>query len=317
MAATTGTLHEATGTLPGFARLCSSQTRVVGLLCRVGCAESVSADVRLRVASTFVAVVARPWGPLEVCFRGFSRTQLWVPLKMLFSSPFASRTPHMNPSRIFLVLKTFHLPSSMKKINPRNDGDRTPTTAPPQSRKEFREGVERKTLSFACFALGHLVATSASIRGSIAHRSRLFDTLVSALRPRMAAATASSGGGGGIGGGLGPGGSPPQAVACAAFCLAHVTTGESAALITRWRLLSACSTLAGLLDTCINQMEAAAASPRECGGAPGSGDTGPGSTPRGDARGAASAGGGSLAATMVMESAGTALWGCLSHLPGD
>lgn len=36
------------------------------MLCRVGCAEVVSAEVRLRVASAFIAVVARPWGPLEV-----------------------------------------------------------------------------------------------------------------------------------------------------------------------------------------------------------------------------------------------------------
>eukprot|EP00752_Nemacystus_decipiens_P007651 g6840.t1 len=178
-----------------------------------------------------------------------------------------------------------------------------------QSRKEFREGVERKTLSFACFALGHLVATSASIRGSIAHRSRLFDTLVSALRPRMAPSTA----GGGAGGGLGPGSSPPQAVACAAFCLAHVTTGESAALISRWRLLAACSTLAGLVDLCIDQMEvaaaaaaAAAASPPECGGTPGSGAAGPGQGPKGDARGAASAGGGSLAVTLGIPASGAA-----------
>lgn len=174
--------------------------------------------------------------------------------------------------------------------------------------------MERKTLSFACFALGHLVATSASIRGSIAHRSRLFDTLVSALRPRMALTTASRGGGGGR---IGPGGSPPQAVACAAFCLAHVATGESAALINRWRLLTACSTLAGLLDTCVDQLEAAAACQPEGGGAHGAGGAGPGPAPKGDARGEASSEGRSLAASMVMESAGTALWGCLSHLSGN
>lgn len=178
--------------------------------------------------------------------------------------------------------------------------------------------MERKTLSFACFALGHLVTTSASIRGSIAHRSRLFDTLVSALRPRLAATTAASGGGGG-GGGLGPGGSPPQAVACAAFCLAHVTTGESAALIIRWRLLTACSTLAGLLDTCVDQMEAAP-SPPESGRARGPGGAGQGagtgSAPKGNARGDTRAGDGSLVSMVVMENAGTALWGCLSHLPG-
>lgn len=182
--------------------------------------------------------------------------------------------------------------------------------------------MERKTLSFACFALAHLVATSASIRGSIAHRSGLFDLLVSALRPRpVAAATAATAS---SGGGSGGGGSPPQAVACAAFCLAHVATGESAALITRRRLLAACSTLAGLLDTCVDQMQAAAAAAavgqQECGGdAPAfGGTTGPEPTPEGGApRGEAGAGGYSLAAAMVMESAGAALWGCLSHLSGE
>ena len=170
--------------------------------------------------------------------------------------------------------------------------------------------MERKTLSFACFSLGHLVATSASIRGSIAHRSRLFDTLVSALRPRTAPTAASRGGG------IGPGGSPLQAVACAAFCLAHVATGESAALITRWRLLAACSTLAGLLDTCVDQLKVAE-SHEECSGASDSGGADPGPAPKGDARGQAGAEGRSLAATMVMECAGTALWGCLSHLSGE
>lgn len=225
-----------------------------------------------------------------------------------------SRLPSPPPSTCtttgaFIVLKPTKPPPN---INHNNNGNGTPTTAPPKSRKEFREGVERKTLSFACFALGHLVATSASIRGSIAHRSGLFDTLVSALRPRAAPATVSGGGGGG-GGGLGPGGSPPQAVACAAFCLAHVTTAESAALISRWRLLAACSTLAGLLDNCVDQMQAASR-PEGGGGAPGSGGTGPGPAPKGDARG--EAGGSSRSVAMVMESAGTALWGCLSHLQG-
>lgn len=56
--------------------LFSSQTRVVGLLCRVGCAESVNADLRLRVASAFIAVVARPWGPLEVRFCSLGRAIL-------------------------------------------------------------------------------------------------------------------------------------------------------------------------------------------------------------------------------------------------
>lgn len=39
---------------------------MVGVLCRVGCTESVKAEVRLKVASALVTVVARPWGPLEV-----------------------------------------------------------------------------------------------------------------------------------------------------------------------------------------------------------------------------------------------------------
>ena len=73
-----------------WASLLSSQTRVVGLLCRVGCAESVSADVRLRVASAFIAVVARPWGPLEVCLRSFLQS-LFVQLLriVLLVSPLA------------------------------------------------------------------------------------------------------------------------------------------------------------------------------------------------------------------------------------
>lgn len=42
------------------------QTRVVGVLCRVGCAMSVDDHLRLKVASALIGVVARPWGPLEV-----------------------------------------------------------------------------------------------------------------------------------------------------------------------------------------------------------------------------------------------------------
>lgn len=174
-------------------------------------------------------------------------------------------------------------------------------------------------LAFASFALGHLVATSTSIRGSIAHRSSLFDALVSALRP----ATGGVGGarGGRSGGGV-LGGSPLQAVACAALCLAHVTTGESAPLLTRGKILSACLTLSGLLDVCVDELDA------------GAGDNNghrrttdesasevvPITVRKGDAAGAAGAAArgesGTLSVTMVMESAGKALWGCLSHLSG-
>ena len=44
----------------------SLQTRVVGVLCRVGCSLSVDAQLRLRVAGALINVVARPWGALEV-----------------------------------------------------------------------------------------------------------------------------------------------------------------------------------------------------------------------------------------------------------
>lgn len=46
-----------------------AQTRVTGVLCRIGCAASVDGPVRLRVAGALIAVVARPRGPLEVCGR--------------------------------------------------------------------------------------------------------------------------------------------------------------------------------------------------------------------------------------------------------
>lgn len=42
------------------------QTRAVGVICRVGCAESVDAELQLRVAGALIIVVARPWGVLEV-----------------------------------------------------------------------------------------------------------------------------------------------------------------------------------------------------------------------------------------------------------
>lgn len=190
--------------------------------------------------------------------------------------------------------------------------------------------MEGKTLSFASFALGYLVATSTSIRDSIAHRGSLFDALVSALRPRLSAK------GGGGGGGGGPGGSPPQAVACAALCLAHVATSESAALLTRAKILVACVALSSLLDVCIDQMAAAAKAPEGGGGSggggcgdPADGGTVPGSIPeavlisvpgtpaKGNAAGKPTGGKGTLAVTMVMESAGMALWGCLSHLSGE
>lgn len=39
---------------------------MVGVICRVGCAESVDAELRLRVAGALISVIARPWGILEV-----------------------------------------------------------------------------------------------------------------------------------------------------------------------------------------------------------------------------------------------------------
>ncbi|CAM9152661.1 unnamed protein product, partial [Ectocarpus sp. 13 AM-2016] len=226
----------------------SVQTRVTGVLCRIGCATSVDGPVRLRVASALIAVVARPRGPLE-------------------------------------------------------------------ARKDYREGADGKMLSFASFALGNLVATSTSIRGSIAHRSSLFDALVSALRPATGGAGGARGGKS-VGGVLG--GSPLQAVACAAFCLAHVTTGESAPLLTRGKILSACLTLSGLLDVCVNQVEAGVGdSGSDRGATDGSAsEVLPITALNGDAAAAAAGRGerGSLSVTMVMESAGKALWGCLSHL---
>ena len=56
-----------------------------------------------------------------------------------------------------------------------------------QARKDYREGVEGKTLAFASFALAHLVAGSTIVCSAIAQRSRLFDALVSALRLKAAA----------------------------------------------------------------------------------------------------------------------------------
>lgn len=103
-----------------------------------------------------------------------------------------------------------------------------------------------------------------------------------------------SGGGGGRGGG-----SRPEAVACAAFCLAHVTTGTSASLLTRENILAAALTLSGLLDVCIDQMEAA-----EVDGERVVTSELEGSTP------------GALPVFVVMECAGAALWGCLSQFPG-
>ncbi|CAN0023315.1 unnamed protein product, partial [Scytosiphon promiscuus] len=154
-----------------------------------------------------------------------------------------------------------------------------------EARKEHREGVEGKTLSFASFGLRYLVATSISIRGSIAQRSGLFDALLFAIRPRAA-------------------------VACAAFCLAHVTTGESAALLTRRKIVAALLTLSGLLDANIDQMEAIN-QPQ-----PSHDATAHESTPSHGAglfsgRNRESAG---KNTPSLMESTGTALWGCLSHL---
>lgn len=221
--------------------------------------------------------------------------------------------PAPAPSSLLLI----RTPTKTTCVNPDNE----------KSRRDYREGVEGKTLSFASFALGHLVATSTSIRDSIAHRGSLFDALVSALRLRLSA----KGGGGG-----GPGGSPPQAVACAALCLAHVATSESAALLTRAKILAACVAFSSLLDVCIDQMAAAAKAPE--GGGGGGGDGGgcgdpadgtvpgsipeavlvsvPATIPKGNTAGKLAGGKGTLAVTMVMESAGMALWGCLSHLSG-
>ncbi|CAM9203456.1 unnamed protein product, partial [Hapterophycus canaliculatus] len=218
------------------------QTRAIGLLCRAGCAGSVDATVRLRVASALIAVVARPWGALE-------------------------------------------------------------------ARKEYREGVEGKTLSFASFGLRHLVATSISIRGSIAQRSSLFDALLSAIRPRAGAT--------GVGGKSGLGASPPQAMACAAFCLAHVTTGESAALLTRRKIVAALLTLSGLLDACIDQMEATIQPVQGCDAAHESNtSSGAGLIPSSVSNGGTTeeARDGSGSTLSLVESTGTALWGCLSHL---
>lgn len=168
---------------------------------------------------------------------------------------------------------------------------------------------------FASFGLRHLVATSISIRGSIAQRSSLFDALLSAIRPRLGAT-----GGGGKSGSGGLGGSPPQAMACAAFCLAHVTTGESAALLTRRKIVAALLTLSGLLDSCIDQMEATNQmlqvndATREATTNAGSGSGSGSVLNRGDPGEARDAGSRTLS---LMESTGTALWGCLSHLSGN
>lgn len=64
-----------------------------------------------------------------------------------------------------------------------------------QARKDYREGVEGKTLTFASFALARLVAGSTIVCSAIAQRSGLFDALVSALRLRAAAAIGESAGG--------------------------------------------------------------------------------------------------------------------------
>lgn len=158
------------------------------------------------------------------------------------------------------------------------------------------------------------MATSISIRGSIAQRSCLFDALLSAIRPRLGA----TGAGGKSGGG--PGGSPPQAVACAAFCLAHVTTGESAALLTRRKIVAALLALSCLLDACIDQIEAENKKLLDFGAAQeskASSGSGLGSrslTTSGTAGGGRRDGG--MNTLPLMKSTGTALWGCLSHLSG-
>lgn len=61
--------------------------------------------------------------------------------------------------------------------------------------------MEGRTLAFATRALGHFVATSPHIRGAVAHRPSLFDSLISAL-----GGNSSSGGGVGARGGKGRGG---------------------------------------------------------------------------------------------------------------
>lgn len=109
---------------------------------------------------------------------------------------------------------------------------------------------------------------------------------------------------GGGGGGRGAG-SPPQAVMCAALCLAHVTTGTSAALLTREKIMAAAMTLSGLLDVCVDQMEAVAATGRRGGEAAG--------YRCGEPVGGMPA---EFAVSAVMKCATSALWGCLSSFPG-
>ena len=115
------------------------------------------------------------------------------------------------------------------------------------------------------------------------------------------------GGGGGGGGGRGEG-SPPQAVMCAALCLAHVLTGTSAALLTREKIMAAALTLSGLLDVCVDKIEAVVAEGEGGGGERGAGSSGEpmGGTPSKP-----------FPVAVVMKCATSALWGCLSSLSGN
>lgn len=172
-----------------------------------------------------------------------------------------------------------------------------------KARREYREGVEGKTLAFATAALGRLVATSLHLRVAVAHRSRLFDALVFALNPRV-----SSGGGGANGSSTSEeaarNGSPPLAVSCSAFCLAHIATSASASLLTRDKILAAAATLARLLDVRLNKLDRilkyGEVTSNEDRVRPSIGPDQPGT----------------LHTDIVVSYAGAALWGCLSRFRG-
>lgn len=72
-----------------------------------------------------------------------------------------------------------------------------------QARQDYRERADGKTLAAAAAALGHFIATSPHIRGAVAQRSIMFDSLVSALRPKVSRAVGGGNGGGGGGSGAG------------------------------------------------------------------------------------------------------------------
>lgn len=125
--------------------------------------------------------------------------------------------------------------------------------------------------------------------------------------------------GGGGGGGGAAGTSPPLAVACAAFCLAHITTNAAAKLLSRPKVLTAAMTLSGLLNICLDQMELVAQQEGKGGGraATAAASNVGGAVSSTGGRTVAATASNALPLDFVMECAGVALWGCLSRVRGE